>query len=89
MPPTSIFQFIYRFVVTFSMLAMIVSPALIGFLFNNGVEPKAHWGWIDWLCYRNIGANQISWVILPSKDRGDPSFWQCSERHGACSCRGC
>jgi hypothetical protein len=28
-------------------------------------------------------------VILPSKDRGDPSFWQCSERHGACSCRGC
>jgi hypothetical protein len=75
MPPTSIFPFIYCFVVTFSMLAMIVSPALIGFLFNNGVEPKAHWGWIDWLCYRNIGANQISWVILPSKDRGDPSFW--------------
>jgi hypothetical protein len=28
-------------------------------------------------------------VILPSRDRGDPSFWQCSERHGACSCRGC
>ena len=75
MPPTSIFPFIYCFVVTFSMLAMIVSPALIGFLFNNGVKPRAHWGWIDWLCYRNIGANQISWVILPSKDRGDPSFW--------------
>ena len=31
MPPTSIFPFIYCFVVIFSMLAMIASPALIGF----------------------------------------------------------
>ena len=48
MPPTSIFPFIYSFVMTFSMLAMIARPALVGFLFNSWVEPKALLG-LDWL----------------------------------------
>ena len=38
MPPTSIFPFIYSFVMTFSMLAMIARPALVGFLFNSRDE---------------------------------------------------
>ena len=48
MPPTSIFPFIYCFVIIFSILAMLASLALVGFLFNSWVEPKALLG-LDWL----------------------------------------
>ena len=48
MPPTSIFPFIYCFVMTFSMLAMLASPVLVCVLFNSRVNPKAILG-LDWL----------------------------------------
>ena len=62
MPPTSIFPFIYSFVMTFSMLAMIARPALVGFLFNSRDEaqplPLVPIGLLGWACRPEIAVIQ-------------------------------